>query len=190
MMFPANIWIKISARDRAAYRRASRRKHGFARNERESENACRLVVRAPHYDFGRLRTRSQLRLSADDGQFGSWQLFAFFRTPQPLRLQTRLTTRSSADRSSCAPCGGVLFACQGKLPICKLQTATEFAILLLKSLDPEPQRVATMFCLVARSRSSDVDAGGATSVVVLRDRMTRTRSTSWFTGRGARSHAR
>ena len=31
MMFPANIWIKISARDRAAYRRASRMKHGFAR---------------------------------------------------------------------------------------------------------------------------------------------------------------
>ena len=30
MMFPANIWIKISARDRAAYRRASLMKHGFA----------------------------------------------------------------------------------------------------------------------------------------------------------------
>jgi len=30
MMFPANIWIRISARDRAAYRRASRMKHGFA----------------------------------------------------------------------------------------------------------------------------------------------------------------
>jgi hypothetical protein len=189
MMFPANIWIKISARDRAAYRRASRRKHGFARNERESENACRLVVRAPHYDFGRLRTRSQLRLIADDGQFGSWQLFAFFRTPQPLRLQTRLTTRSSADRSSCAPCGGVLFACQGKLPYASsrrpLSSRFFSSRVLIRS-----RSVATMFCLVARSRSSDVDAGGATSVVVLRDRMTRTRSTSWFTGRGARSHAR
>jgi hypothetical protein len=78
------------------------------------------------------------RFWSDHAQLGSWKLFAFFRTPQLMRLQTRLATRSSADRSRCAPYGGVLLACQGKFPINELQKSGQLAVLLLKHLDPEP----------------------------------------------------
>jgi hypothetical protein len=42
------------------------------------------------------------------------------------------------------------------------------------------RNVATMFCLDARSRSRDADVGGATSGMVLRDRMMRPRNPSWL----------
>ncbi len=66
---------------------------------------------------------------------------------------------SSADHSRGAPYGGVLLTCQGKFPINKLQKSSQLAILLLKILDAQPQCVATIFCLDARSRSRDAEAG-------------------------------
>ncbi len=60
---------------------------------------------------------------------------------QPLRFQTQLATRSSANHSKTAPCGGILLVCQGKLPAGKLQKRREFSVLLLKRLNTEPQRL-------------------------------------------------
>jgi hypothetical protein len=51
-----------------------------------------------------------------------------------------VSDEGSADRSRCGAYGGVLLACQGKFPIHQLQKASQFAILLLKILDPKPQR--------------------------------------------------
>jgi hypothetical protein len=50
-----------------------------------------------------------------------------------------VSDEGSADRSRCDAYGGVLLACRGKFPIHQLQKASQFAILLLKILDPEAQ---------------------------------------------------
>jgi len=58
------------------------------------------------------------------------------------------------------PYGGVLLACRGKFPIHQLQKASQFAILFLKILDPEPFRFV-QFCFMhieetgVRERNSD-----------------------------------
>jgi hypothetical protein len=51
-----------------------------------------------------------------------------------------VSDEGSADRSRCDAYGGVLLACRGKFPIHQLQKTTQFAVLLLKSLNAEPQR--------------------------------------------------
>lgn len=50
-----------------------------------------------------------------------------------------VSDEGSADPSRCGASGGVLLACQGEFPVHQLQKASQFAILLLKILDPEPQ---------------------------------------------------
>ena len=86
---------------------------------------------------------------------------------------TRLATSSSADRfQGAVPHGNVLLARQGKLPMRKLQKSSQLAVLLLKSLDPVPQRRHYVLPKRAR-RSRDADAAGAASVMVLRDRVIR-----------------
>jgi hypothetical protein len=100
---------------------------------------CQSLASMIGYYDPNLKVENRSSGADDDGQPGSWQLFAFFRSVQPMRSQTRFATRSSADRSRFSPYGGVLLTCQGKFPINKLQKSSQLAILLLKMLDPEPQ---------------------------------------------------
>jgi hypothetical protein len=64
--------------------------------------------------------------------------------PSAIEVADSAGATSSEDRSSesfkMSSYGGSLLTCQGKLPICKLQKTSQFAILLFKSLDSEPQR--------------------------------------------------
>jgi hypothetical protein len=69
--------------------------------------------------------------------------FLHFRVVFPYSLTNEIaesvSDEGSADPSRCSAYGGVLLACQGKFPVHQLQKASQFPILLLKILDPEPQ---------------------------------------------------
>jgi hypothetical protein len=58
-----------------------------------------------------------------------------------------VSDEGSADRSRYDAYGGVLLACRGKFPIHQLQKGSQFAILFLKILDPEPFRFV-QFCFM------------------------------------------
>ncbi len=59
-------------------------------------------------------TRGSVRRASGFVLTGSWEVGNSLHSFVLLRWQTRLPTRSSADRSRCAPYGGLLLACQGR----------------------------------------------------------------------------
>ena len=91
------------------------------------------------FDFY-LRTL-RLRFPYNCGITGTRKLATICSPPYSLtnEIAESVSDEGFADSSRCGAYGGVLLACQGKFAIHQLQKAGQFAILLLKSLDPEPQ---------------------------------------------------
>jgi len=96
-----------------------------------------------------------------------------------MRLQSRLATRVLQIPQGAAPTEAFCSRAKASFPYTNSRRPVSSRFFSSRFLI-RSRRVATMFCLDARSRSREGDAGGGTPVVALRDRMIRPRSSSWL----------